>query len=303
MERRRGAWARSIPRLMSIAVIWLTSPAGAHDPPVSASAPAAAPDEPDREAGLVEYRPSRFSPHEPIYFLWGDETPNVKFQVSLKYQLFNPDGPLATDTPALRGIYLAYTQMSFLDQRGNSSPLFDTSYMPELLLQYEDLPRDWLPKFITQFDLQAGFMHESNGKSGQESRSLNIAYVRPVFSVGDPRGRDHGWFLSVAPRVFGYLGTMSENPDINDRRGHADLRLIVGRFEGLQLSSTVRIPDDFDYGGGGSLQLDASFPLRRLSGNNVDLYLHAQYFTGFGESVLRYDEQDHTFRLGLSAVR
>lgn len=267
-------------------------------------APATQPaDEPAREGGLVEYLADRFSPHEPIYFLWGDERPNVKFQVSLKYQLFNPDGPLAEDVPLVGGIYLGYTQLSFLDQQGNSSPFYDTSYMPELLLQYEDLMRDRLPDWLAQLDLQAGLLHESNGKDGPESRQLNIAYVRPVFGFGDPRGRDHGYFATVAPRVFAYVGSLAENPDIDDYRGHADLRLVVGRFQGLQLASTLRVPDDFDFNDGGSLQLDLSYPLRRLTGNNLDLYLHAQYFTGYGESLLGYFEKDHTFRVGLSVVR
>jgi outer membrane phospholipase A len=300
-RRRRSTW---ITRLVVAAATSAGVAAAAQDaPPPATAAVAAGTDVPIREAGLVEYVAARFSPHEPIYFLWGDDRPNVKFQVSLKYQLFNPEGPLAQSVPAVGGIYVAYTQTSFWDLEGSSSPFFDSSYRPEALFQRNDVFGDRLPNWLAAVDFQAGVAHESNGKSGPESRSLNVAYVRPVFSFGDPRGRDHGWFVSAAPRVFAYFGDLAENPDIDDYRGHADLRLVVGRWEGLQLASTVRIPDDFNFDDGGSLQLDLSFPLRRLSGNNLDLYLHAQYFTGFGESLLRYDEEDHTFRVGLSVVR
>lgn len=35
-----------------------------------------------------------------------------------------------------------------------------------------------------RLDLQAGVFHESNGKGGADSRSLNTAYVQPTFVVG-----------------------------------------------------------------------------------------------------------------------
>jgi phospholipase A1/A2 len=297
LRRRYRNGAAACVAWMVVAVLSYSAQAAlAQDDPATEPA-----DEPAREAGLVEYLADRFSPHEPMYFLWGDERPNVKFQISLKYQLFNPEGSLSRDVPAARGVYVAYTQLSFLDSQGTTS--VDSSYMPALLFQYEDLFRDRLPSWLAELDVQVGLQHESNGQTGVESRSLNIAYVRPVFSFGDPHGRDHGWFASAAPRVFGYVSSLDENPDINDFRGHADLRLIVGRFEGLQLASIVRIPDDFDFGNAGSLQLDLSYPLRKLSGNNLDLYLHAQYFTGYGETLVGYDQKDDTFRVGLSIVR
>src|SRR5688500_9859047 len=55
--------------------------------------------QPNVEGGLVEYLADRFSPHEPIYFIWGPDDPQVKFQVSLKYQVFTPDGNLAKAVP------------------------------------------------------------------------------------------------------------------------------------------------------------------------------------------------------------
>jgi hypothetical protein len=74
----------------------------------------------------------------------------------------------------------------------------------------------------------------------------------------------------------------------------------VGQRGGLQLAAIGRIGDDWDKG---SLQLDLSYPLRPLLRNNIDVFLHAQFFTGYGESLLDYNESDTTFRVGLAVVR
>ena len=53
----------------------------------------------------------------------------------------------------------------------------------------------------------------------------------------------------------------------------------------------------------GALQLDLTYPLRALSSKNVDLYLDAQLFTGYGESLLEYDQSETNFRIGVALVR
>jgi outer membrane phospholipase A len=139
--------------------------------------------------------------------------------------------------------------------------------------------------------------HESNGRDEEDSRSLNIAYVRPAVTFGDPEGL----FVTFAPRVYTYIGGQdAANADIEDYRGHTDLRLIAGDRNGLQLAVIGRVGDDWDKG---SVQFDLSYPTRKLLGGNIDMYLHAQYFTGYGESLLEYDRYSNRFRLGFSIVR
>ena len=86
---------------------------------------------------------------------------------------------------------------------------------------------DWL-----RLDLQAGFQHESNGKSGADSRSLNMAYVEPKVVVGN----EDGFQFSLAPRAWTYVGGLDENPDIKDFRGYVGLRSTLGWANGLLLS-------------------------------------------------------------------
>ena len=195
-------------------------------------------------------------------------------------------------------MHVAYSQTSFWDLEGESKPFFDNSYRPELLWSADDLRLKMTPSVVSRLGMQAGLQHESNGKEGADSRSLNIAYIRPSFTFGDAKG--DGLFLTFAPKAFAYIGDIGDNPDIKDYRGHFELRGIVGWQEGLQLSTIGRVGDDWDKG---SVQFDLSYPLRKVFAGNIDLFLHAQYFNGFGESLLEYNESTSAFRLGVSLVR
>lgn len=235
------------------------------------------------------------SSYEPIYFIAGTESPNAKFQVSFKYRLLNNNGPLATNLPALRGFHVAYSQTSLWDWNAASAPFFDSSYRPEALYLRENITcaesNDWF-----RLDLQAGFQHESNGRDGFDSRSMNIAYLRPRFVFG----KQDGLQLTLQPRAWTYIGDLSDNPDIADYRGYVDLRAIVGWARGPQLSAIGRLGKD---GNHESLQLDFTYPLMGFFPRSFSLYLHVQYYTGFGESLLRYNERDTSLRAGFSLTR
>jgi outer membrane phospholipase A len=137
--------------------------------------------------------------------------------------------------------------------------------------------------------------HESNGKDGANSRSVNIAYLRPTLTLG----RDAGLQLTLQPRAWVYVGDLSDNPDIADYRGYVDLRVIAGWKRGLQLSALGRMGKD---GNHESLQLDLTYPTMQFFGS-FSVYLHAQYFTGYGESLLEYNRKSEAFRIGFSLYR
>jgi outer membrane phospholipase A len=137
--------------------------------------------------------------------------------------------------------------------------------------------------------------HESNGRDGASSRSLNIAYLRPTLLVGD----ESRWFLSLSPRGWGYLGELTDNPDLADFRGYFDLRAVLGAPGGVQLSALLRAGKDFDKG---SVQLDLTIPLMN-TWLRSPLFLQAQYFNGYGESLLNYNQREDQFRVGLGLFR
>ena len=245
-------------------------------------------------AALAEFA-RHFSGHEPIYVLAGPESPNVKFQVSFKYAILNPRAPLVETFPALAGVNIAYTQTSLWDTADESAPFFDSSYKPEVLWSDEHMPALSRPGRYG-LGLQFGARHESNGKDGDDSRSLNIAYLRPILTLGDVTD----FHISIAPRVFAYFGSRWGNADIEDYRGYADLRVKGGWRDGLELSALGRLGDDWDRG---SIQLDLTYPLRNVLAGNLDVYLDVQGFYGYGETLRGYDERTSALRVGIAVVR
>jgi len=244
-------------------------------------------------AGIRRMFADRLAPHEPIYFVYGADAPAAKFQVSFKYKLL--DFRDVAPQRMARTLHLAYTQRSLWDLGGVSSPFYDTSYMPELM--YEALaprPED-SERWFTWLGVQAAFKHESNGRDGPVSRSLNVVYARPVFAFGDL----DRWHLLVIPEVFAYVGTLEDNTDIEEYRGHGRLSLVLGRNDGPSLMATLWAGDEFQHG---TVQLDLTVPIRtRLL--DFETYLLVQYFNGYGESLLSYDEEVETVRAGISLVR
>jgi phospholipase A1/A2 len=246
-----------------------------------------------------KYEPDRFfkehiSGYEPMYFIAGAKSPNAKFQISFAYQLLNHNGFLATNMPVLQGFHIAYTQTSLWDWNAPSAPFYDTSYKPEFFYAWENVTRGESTNWF-QLDLQGSLKHESNGKSGADSRSVNIAYLRPTLTLG----RDDGLQLTLQPRVWTYLGDLSDNPDIADYRGYADLRTIVGWKRGLELSALCRMGKD---GNHQSAQLDLTYPTMKFFGS-FSLYLDVQYFTGYGESLLGYNKKSDELRVGFALFR
>jgi phospholipase A1 len=234
------------------------------------------------------------SPYEPMYFLMGPSGTNTaRFQFSFKYRLFDERGVPAKLFAPLGKAHFGYTQTSLWDIGGTSSPFRDTSYKPSLFYYEPQIDASADGRYL--MGLQAGIEHESNGRDGARSRSINIAYIKPSWR----------WFIddehyfSVAPKIYSYL-ERADNNDIGQYRGHVDLELRYGKRDGWLFSSLLRKGN----GSGYSAQLDASYPLRQPFFANAGGYIHFQYFNGYGETLLDYNvRRSPQFRIGFSIVR
>ncbi len=236
--------------------------------------------------------PLAVSVYEPVYFVvGGDGGLNAKFQISLRYRLFDGSGALAEQLPWIDDIYLSYSQTSLWDLNDLSKPFRDSSYRPRLFFSNYDLGR--LLDGRLRLGIEAGVGHESNGKEGEESRSFNMLYARPVLTFGDPDGLR----AYAAPLIHNYVSD-DENPNIQHYRGYVDWLFGIGSKGGLDFSATLRKGTRSDYG---SMELSASYPLSKLSGGDLTGWLMLQYFGGYGESLLEFDRKlDSQLRLGIA---
>lgn len=233
------------------------------------------------------------SGHEPMYFLIGRRhTTSARFQFSFKYRIFDTESAIVRWLPPLSGLHFAYSQTSLWDLTGESKPFRDNSYRPALLYHWQGGPavgdhRAWR--------VEAGLEHESNGRDGERSRSINIAYLKPErrFALSPRR------YLSVGAKLYHYLDR-EENADIVDTRGRADWLLRLGQEDGWQWSMTLRRGE----AGVGSVQNEWSYPLRRPFFADTGGYVFIQHFNGFGETLLDYRTRNEgQVRFGFAIVR
>jgi outer membrane phospholipase A len=238
--------------------------------------------------------PLAVSVYEPVYVIvGGDGGLNAKFQISLRYQLFDGRGALANRLAWIDDLYLSYSQTSLWDLGDLSKPFKDSSYRPRLFFSNYDLVR-FLDGQL-RVGVETGFGHESNGKEGEESRSFNMLYARPTLTLGDPAGLR----FFAAPLIHNYIAD-SENRDLKDYRGYVDWVLGFGSKGGLDFWATLRKGNRSDFG---SMELNLSYPLSKLSGGDLTGWLTLQYFNGYGESLLDYNRKlDSQLRLGIAVA-
>lgn len=236
----------------------------------------------------------RFGLHEPIYFIYGPDAPAAKFQISFKYKLMDLNQPQPGGfTHTLQG---GYTQRSLWDIDANSSPFYDTSYMPELMLEsLAPMPTE-RDGWFTRLGSQLAFKHESNGRDGPDSRSLNTVNFRAAAMLGPI----DDWHLLIIPEVFAYVTSLSDNRDLKDYRGYGQLRLGLSRdARRPSVLYAVRAGKDFNHW---THQVDLTLPFR-TQWLNIETSFLIQYFNGYGESLRAYTEKSETVRAGISLVR
>ncbi len=234
--------------------------------------------------------------YEPLYFVVGPRvTVNAKFQLGFKYRMLSSEGQLERGRPIWENVFFGYTQTSLWDLESPSAPFLDTSYKPGFF--YLDYFRDVRFLGLHVDSAEGGYQHESNGQGGERSRSLNQLYIRPTFRYGPV----DDWHVTIVPKVWIYIGDLSDNPDIADYRGYLDLVLRFGHPDGFEAAATLRKGTSSGYG---SIQVDLTYPLDRLFFGNAASYLQFQYFNGWGETLLNYDEKlESQYRIGFSIFR
>jgi len=220
--------------------------------------------------------------HKQTYLMplsWGNrasklEDAELKFQLSLKQRIFQTN------------FYVAYTQKSFwrvLDD-DDSRPFRETNYNPEFF--YRLLPKNnplgkWWGGNI-------GYEHESNGSKEPTSRSWDRLYVSPFFEYKRFRADLKIWYKIDE-------GEEDDNPDIQDYYGYAQLKLAYEWPDNHMLSMISRFNPEKKRGG---CQFDYSLP-----SPSQNIFFFAQLWTGYGESLIDYNNYITSFGFGVMFKR
>lgn len=203
-----------------------------------------------------------------------DET-EFKFQLSFKTKLW-------TNILASRAsLYAAYTNTSWWQayNKAESSPFRETNHQPELFLDVQTGFKlgDW-----ELANIRFGAEHNSNGRSGEFSRTWNRLYTQ--FSFSNEFNQIH-----VKPWVS--ISDIEDNPNIEEFRGRAELagEHMIGKHDlGWKLKHTL------DNNNRGSVEADWSYPVN----GREDVRFFVQYFDGYGESLIDYNLKARRLSLG-----
>lgn len=206
----------------------------------------------------------------------------AKFQISFKlplwYNVFGDNGHL----------FFAYTNQSWWQvyNKDISSPFRETNHEPELFMLFNN---DWEVFGMTNSFWGVGAVHQSNGKSGDLSRSWNRLYGTMIFDAGNlALGAKVWWRLPEDDKEYPDDPRGDDNPDINKFMGNFELTAVYGL--GKQRYSMM-LRNNLRQDNKGAIELTWSYP---ILGN---LRFYAQYFNGYGESLIDYNA--HTQRIGI----
>lgn len=217
-----------------------------------------------------------FSLHQPTYFAFGVH--DLKLQFSLKYRL-NPKIPL----------YFAYSQIMFWDIYKKSKPFRDINYRPEVFVRLLENDK----KSINSLDL--GYMHLSNGRDKEQSRSFERIFIRANLLTKIKR-HNLGAFFTVY-KVF----DADQNENIEQHIGFWETSLYFSHVLVMGKQNT-----DLEvkaYAGKHLINFNQGAVQLSLIHNFNSAYfnpsLYLQYFQGYAESLLSYEVKKSELRLGL----
>lgn len=215
---------------------------------------------------------------------WHGDEMEVYFQFSIKQR-----------TP-FNNIYFGYTQKSFWQayNRHVSSPFRETNYNTEIFYRWlpgDEMLRTW---HLDHWGFDAGIEHESNGQLLPLSRSWNRIYFSPFRPSGNGNSL---WYLKFWYRLpedekNSLLdATGDDNPDIYRYYGYSELnwRHLFG--DQWLISSTIR----------GNMRTGHGSFNARLSkpSEKKDFFYVADFFTGYGESLIDYNRERMRVSIGI----
>ncbi|MEA2072219.1 MAG: phospholipase A [Campylobacterota bacterium] len=251
-------------------------------------------------------------PHKPNYILpigvgsgeydeyvVSDDYRNIEaeLQISLKWNIGN-------NLFGLNESYnLAYSHKAFWQIYSSSSPFRETNYNPEFFVKFpiEDSSIFNL-KFITY-----GLAHISNGQGNIEDTDIPVAVAADITAQSYLKNRSRSInymyldfesqyenFLLNARVWIPYFGEdLNDNPDIIDYTGLTKLG-----FKYFYGKNLISVDTNLNLKTlNGSLTATHSYPIYD------GIFLYTKFFTGYGESLIDYNNYITKFSIGFSFSR
>ena len=180
-------------------------------------------------------------------------------------------------------LMFAYTSRSWFQAFNErlSKPFRETNYEPEVFLRHFSNTRMPLGARILGWDL--GYNHQSNGRSRPLSRSWDRIFGQLRLEL-TPN-------MSMLLRAWYRLPeseSEDDNPKMHRYLGYGDIR---GIWAPNRNTFTAMIRPGTDKG---ALELTWSYPIN----NHIRFY--AQYFNGYGESLIDYDHRVERIGIGFT---
>lgn len=217
----------------------------------------------------------------------------AQLQVSLKINIGNDLFGLGEK------YYLSYSQRSFWQIYENSSPFRETNYNPEMFIVFPT--SDHIEAFNMR-SVTLAYSHLSNGQGQTHDDTLY------TYAYEDPDNRSRGidnFYLNFRFQHDTLITDFkvwtppiedkdkSDNPDIMDYLGYTKLKFTYFWGENMFTIMGRGNPKTRK----GAVEASYSYPL--VNGT----FLYAKVFSGYGESLIDYNNQITKFSIGFSFSR
>jgi len=226
-------------------------------------------------------------------YIPSDEYTNIEAEVQISLELYLNKNLLGLNEK----YYLAYTHKAFWQIYSSSSPFRETNYNPEAFMRIPILDSS----FVGLRLLELGFAHMSNGqgnieevstlkakKSGLENRSRSVNYIYSILTL------QHNNLITEFKTWMPYFGEdLDDNSDIMDYTGYTSLK-----FNYFWRQHMFTLKGRINYVTGlGAVETTYSYPLLD------DVYVYGKIFSGYGESLIDYNNYITKFSIGFSFSR
>lgn len=199
---------------------------------------------------------------------------DAKFQISIRQRLTKSILPFKTF------LYLTYTQRSFWDIYGKSSPFLDNNFNPGLSLSKALIYRNQLMGIAV-----LSFEHESNGRDSLASRSWNYISL------------SGSWFIdyrfSTQLKLWAGWVDKEGNPDLLEYKGYGFIAFnYQSADERLWCSAVINPRRKF-------INMNTTLEINFKPLPKANEYFFLQYYNGYAENLLEYDRYVSMVRVGI----